>query len=105
MGAIEALDRYRRYLEPLDREATQVADEEAYLDLMSDGEIIDLLCTRDELEQMHLAPEQRDYLTRLDDLLVKHHRVIAENLWPFPEKPRSQWWWHLHDGPQVRGPA
>jgi DNA-binding XRE family transcriptional regulator len=92
-----AIGRYRRYLNAVDREAEKSLSEENYLDLLSDGEIIDLLCTRDELAQLTLNASEQTELEELDDLLEKHHRVISENLPPLPAKPRSRWWWHVNE--------
>lgn len=105
MGALEALDRYRRYVDVLDEYAARLLDQEEYLDLLTPGEVVDLLCTRDELETLRLDPEQVAELARLDDLIVKHHRVIAWNLPSVRTEPRAHWWWHLHEGPQVRAEA
>lgn len=96
------LERYRRYLDTLDAEAQRTPDEEDYLELLSPGEVIDLLCTRDEVAEMSLDNELLHELDRLDDLLTKHYRLIPENVPAFPDKPSERWWWHLHDGPQVR---
>jgi hypothetical protein len=96
---------YRDYLRPLDDEACRITDDEEYVDLLTPDEVIDLLCTRDKLATMSLNPEEQSEVSDLDDVLVKHHRIVVENIPPFPDKPRSHWWWHLHEGPQVRREA
>lgn len=102
MADVTALTQYRTYLEAVDDEAKATPEEE-YIDLLSPGEVADLLVIRDELTDAGLSPEERRELERLDDLIAKHWRLIAENIPPHPERPRSHWWWHLHEGPQVRG--
>lgn len=105
MAAVTALDRYRAYLEAIDDEARNVTSEDAYLDLLAPSEAIDLLCVRDELVETDLAAVEQRERDQLDDLLVKHRRLIAENISPTPGEPRERWWWHLHEGPQVRAEA
>lgn len=104
MAGVSALDQYRRYLAVIDRESARLPsdDLEAYLELLGPGEALDLLVIRDEIAQLDLTPEERCELDVLDDLLVKHRRLIAENLWPHPAVARGRWWWHLDEGPEVR---
>ncbi|TAK33902.1 MAG: hypothetical protein EPO21_11280 [Chloroflexota bacterium] len=102
MVAAQALERYRRYLESVESEADRASGEEEYFELLDPGETIDLLCTRDQLAELTLGEAQMAELERLDQLLVKHHRLIAGNVPPSPDKPPSRWWWHLHQGPRVR---
>ncbi|MCL5958775.1 MAG: hypothetical protein M1358_05560 [Chloroflexi bacterium] len=53
-----------------------------------------------------LTPQQREEITRIDDDLARLHRRVADVLPPGGETPdRSQWWWHLDEGPQVRKEA
>jgi hypothetical protein len=98
------LQVYHKYLNAIEEEARQTPQSE-YLDLLSQGEAIDLLCARDEIEEDALQPTERQELARLDDLLLKHHRLISAHVPLIPDKPRSQWWWHLDKGPQVREEA
>lgn len=105
MGALAPLERYRSYLETIDEESRRVADDEEYLDLLAPSEVIDLLCVRDEIAEQSLDAEQRRETDRLDDLLLKHRRLIAENIAPRTGEPNARWWWRLHEGPQVREEA
>jgi hypothetical protein len=104
MGDVSALRRYRAYLEAIDEEAARTASEDEYLDLLAPSEVIDLLCARDEIEQQTLDADQRADVARLDDLLVKHGRVVTENSSSTGE-PGSQWWWRLEQSPRVHGDA
>ena len=104
MAKVTTLEQYRIYLEAVDEEAQQTSQDE-YADLLSPGEVIDLLVIRDEISREDLSPEEQQELERLDDLLIKHYRLVTGNIPPEPRKPRSQWWWHLHAGPQVRQKA
>ncbi len=61
-----------------------------------------VLSTRDALARVSLTDAEAEQLTLLDDKLVQHQSVLAKVL-PFPAAhPRSEWWWFLHEGPQVR---
>ena len=53
-----ALERYRRYLDALDREAVLVADQDEYLDLLTMPEVVDVLCLRDEIDGLRLDSSQ-----------------------------------------------
>lgn len=107
MGSLadSLLERYGRWLRLLDNEASRTEDGE-YLDLLGPGEVDELLFMWDEISRIDLSPEQRAELTKLDDILMKHYRVVAE--WMptrLPGESRSHWWWYLDEGPQVREEA
>jgi hypothetical protein len=97
------LGRYRRYLATMDTWAPSW--DEGRLDLLSPGEAFDILSIRDRLAEARLTPDDRRELQRLDDLLVKYHDVVSGNAPPATSAPRERWWWHLHEGPQVRDQA
>ena len=64
-----------------------------------------LLSERDCFEELTLTDAEQQQLDQLDDDLVKRWEVLAEVL-PYPAPhPRRQWWWFLHEGPQVREEA
>lgn len=68
-------------------------------------EVLSLLVTRDIFEKLQLSDDQRRRLDELDDQLVGHWEIVAECL-PGPNPPvQAQWWWFLHEGPQVREAA
>lgn len=104
MAELTPLAVYRNYLDAIEAESQQTPRNE-YLDLLSQGEAIDLLCARDEIEEMHLGTEDQCELDRLDGLLLKHHHLVSAHIPLFPDKPRSRWWWHLDEGPHVREKA
>lgn len=89
----------------MDREAPQPTDDEEYFELLTTGEAVEFLCARDDLAESDLSPEQRRELAQLDDLLVKHYRLIEGNVLAPPGITRSRWWWFLNEGPQVREQA
>jgi hypothetical protein len=105
MANITPLERYRSYLEALDEEVRRPQEGNEYLELLSPSEVIDLLCARDEIAEMHLDSSQCAEVERLDTLLIKHHLLVPQNIPPYPDEPRAHWWWHLHEGPQVREQA
>ena len=84
-----ALERYRRYLDALDREAVLVADQEGYLDLLTMPEVVDVLCLRDEIDGLRLDSSQETELACLDNVLLKHYRVFEENTPTVKQQPRS----------------
>jgi hypothetical protein len=97
---VTALRQYRRYLVSIDREVRKTPGSE-YIDVLSPGEVLDLLTTRDEISQTELSAEEKRELNSLDDLLVRYYWLIAQNI-PVTDEPRSRWWWHLHEGPEAR---
>ncbi len=102
------LQRYGDYLDALDEYVEQhpPASDKSYIDLLSPAEAVDICIIRDAIAELDLESAQRRELDRLDGLLVKHARFIAENLPPSPvPRPAARWWWHLGEGPQVREPA
>src|SRR6266511_3364033 len=103
MATVTALEQYRACLESVDQEV--LTSESEYADLLTPGEVLDLLVVRDEIDESKLNPDQRRRLVELDDLLVKHARLVTDNAPPQADVPRSRWWWHLHKGPQVRDDA
>ena len=103
MATVTALEQYRAYLESVDQEVLTSGSE--YADLLTPGEVLDLLVVRDEIDESKLNPDQRRRLVELDDLLVKHARLVSDNIAPQPDLPVSRWWWHLHKGPQIRDDA
>lgn len=55
------------------------------------------------LEQWNeLTPEQQAQVLHADDLLVKNHQRLEEILPGYGVHARAEWWWFLHEGPQVR---
>jgi uncharacterized protein len=94
---LTALQQYRHYLHFINEEAKNMPKNE-YADLLDPSEALDLLTIRDELSQAELSTDEQRELDLLDDLLVKHYRLIAHNI-PVTDEPRSPWWWHLHEGP------
>ena len=104
MGTMRLVKHYSDYLDTIDRYAPGRYGEE-YLELLGPGEVYDLLIIRDMISEEVLTPEEQTEVARLDDLLMKHRWLVIDNIPPEPEKPRSRWWWHLHEGPQVREQA
>ena len=104
VGPVKYLARYGDYLDTVDKYAQETPEHE-YVDLLSPGEALDLLIIRDKLSECELDDGQQRALLRLDNLLIKHHRLVVENVPPYPEKPLARWWWHLHRGPWVREEA
>jgi hypothetical protein len=102
METLGPLSRYRRYLVGLDREAADALDDES-LDLLSQPEVVDLLCLRDEIESMPLSESERAELQSLDRLLVKHGRLVALHMPSAPERRPVAWWWRLDEDPRLRG--
>ncbi len=108
MVTVDALDQYRAYLEVLDRQAGELGSPSGddYIDLLSPAEAVDLCLIRDKLAEAPPAADRRDELGRLDALLLKHARVVGDNLPPSPIlRPLTRWWWHLAKGPQARDEA
>ncbi len=61
------------------------------------------LILRDSLEQRwnELSSAQHQYVQQLDRQLVAQHERVAFAL-PHPTKSADgEWWWRLHEGPQV----
>lgn len=106
VDASAALREYRGYLEHVESRAEGLPEEE-YLDLLGETKTWNLLVARDELEKGELTAEEGGEIRRLDALLVEHRYLVASNTLPYPEKPRSSWWWHLHDSlpPEERARA
>ena len=107
MGAVDSslLERYGHVLRTLDREAAQTPPDQ-YLELLGPGEVDDLLLIRNRLSEIDLNSKQEVELRQADDVLLRHHRLIAEWLSPGSvEEPTTRWWWHLDEGPQVRAEA
>ncbi len=102
METLGPLPRYRRHLVGLDWEAADALDDES-LDLLTQPEVVDLLCLRDEIETMSLSEPERAELQSLDRLLVKHRRLVAPHMPSSPERQLAAWWWRLDEGPRVRG--
>ena len=65
---------------------------------------LEALIIRSNLQwQWHeLAPEQQVQVLQADDLLVKNHQRMGEILPAYGLHQRAEWWWFLHEGPQVR---
>jgi len=102
------LQRYSDYLDVLDEHVQKQppASDESYVDLLSPAEAVDLCIIRDAIVDLALDSAQRREIDRLDELLIKHARVVAENLPPSPvSRPADHWWWHLEQGAQVRQQA
>lgn len=97
------LDTYRRYLRSMDAWAESWDEDRA--DLLSPGEVFDLLWLRERLAECRLTDAEQSELRELDDVLIKHQDVISANMPPRPEVPRARWWWYLDEGPQVREEA
>lgn len=102
------LQRYSDYLDTLDayvREHPDLSDDD-YLDLLSPGEAVDLCVIRDQIGELRLSVNQHSERERLDALLIKHAHIVGDNLPPISDQhPRSHWWWHLGEGPQVHEEA
>lgn len=49
-----------------------------------------------------LTEGQRRQVQAADDLLVANYRHLQEILPGAATHSRSEWWWFLHEGPQVR---
>lgn len=82
--------RYRRYIRNIEEPD----------DLCS--EVLLLLVARDEFAPLALSDDNLRRLAELDDQLIRHWETLAECL-PYPTPhPRQNWWWFLHEGPQVR---
>lgn len=88
-------ERYKRLLTTFDAEAARLPRDE-YLDLLSDGEVADLLCTRDEVGAFPLTVEQRQELPALDALLWKHRDVFALHTPYLNPQANAGWWWYIH---------
>lgn len=89
----QLLSRYGRYIRNI-----EIPD-----DLCT--EVLLLLVTRDEFATLTLSAEQQRRLAELDDQLVSRWEILAECL-PYPTpRERQNWWWFLHEGPQVREQA
>lgn len=107
MGSVDEslLERYRYLLRTLDEEARKTPPEE-YLELLSPGEVDEILLIRNRISEMDLSPEQKAEVRKADDLLIKHRGLIMEWLSVGSvEEPIAHWWWHLDKGPQVREEA
>jgi len=107
MGSVDKslLERYQHLLRILDEEARETPSEE-YLELLSPGEVDELLLIRNRISEMDLNSEQMAEVRKADDLLIKHRRLIMEWLSVGSiEEPVAHWWWHLDKGPQVREEA
>ncbi len=62
---------------------------------------IRVLAARTSVDRMDWTPEQRAQIDQLDEKLASYWRNFKGTL-PHPaEHPREQWWWYLHEGPQV----
>jgi len=62
---------------------------------------IRVLAARTSVERQVWTPEQQAQIDQLDKKLASHWRIFKGTL-PHPaEHPREQWWWFLHEGPQV----
>lgn len=60
-----------------------------------------VLVTRTGVDRLNWTPDQRAQIDRLDEKLASNWRLFKGTL-PHPaEHPREQWWWYLHEGPQV----
>jgi hypothetical protein len=97
------LEYYRHVLEAIDREVTHSTGLDAEEILSSDA--YDLLVARDKLAEDPLTAVERDELERLDKLLLRHRQLVIQNVDPDVSRPAERWWWHLHEGPQVRARA
>lgn len=49
-----------------------------------------------------LNDDQRRRISATDDLLAANYRRLQEILPGAGEHSRFEWWWFLHEGPQVR---
>jgi len=96
---IKTLDKLLDYY---DRHLDGLIDEDMY-----DTEAMLVLIARDELEdrQAELTAMQRKYLEALDERMAKLHEQVASVLPSQHFHDRKRWWWHLHEGPQVREQA
>lgn len=92
---IAMLERYKRLLITFDSEAARLTNDE-YLDLLSDGEVADILCTRDEVAESPLTSEQARDLEVLDTLLWKHRDVFAMHTPELNPPAGAGWWWRIH---------
>lgn len=103
MGAIEGREVVMTSEQLLRTYAQQIRNlrDDEELDLCA----LSVLTTRDLLAAAVLTEEQRARLQRLDQKLILRQALLAEVL-PFPSQhPPDQWWWYLHQRPQVREQA
>jgi trehalose/maltose hydrolase-like predicted phosphorylase len=65
------------------------------------------LIIRSSLQEQwnELTPAQQRQVEQADEVLSQCVRQLQEILPSYGEHPRSEWWWFLHEGPQVREAA
>ena len=92
MTTEELISYYQRHLRGLEDDDTY--ETEAYLVLVARDDIAD--------RWGELTSQQRERVHKLDNALVKKHERVAAVLPSRMASDPSRWWWHLHEGPQVR---
>lgn len=60
-----------------------------------------VLSTRTSMAKLVWTPEQQAEIDRLDEKLATFWNIFEGTLPHHQEHPREQWWWFLHEGPQV----
>ncbi|MBA2452213.1 MAG: hypothetical protein H0V47_03515 [Chloroflexia bacterium] len=92
---IDLVDYYRRHLSYLDDRET------------SYEESLNVLIARDDLENQwtELTQQDRELIESLDNMLASKHEIVSEVLPTAVKYERRRWWWHLHEGPQVKSEA
>ncbi|HHY54115.1 MAG TPA: hypothetical protein GYA08_01635 [Chloroflexi bacterium] len=65
------------------------------------------LIVRSNLETQwnELTEMQRAQIATIDDVLAANYRRLQDILPAADEHPRTEWWWFLYEGPQVREAA
>ena len=65
------------------------------------------LIIRDYLAERwaRLSTSEQAVIYATDEQLVQCHHQLSQLLPGGGEHPRAQWWWYLHEGPQVREEA
>lgn len=68
---------------------------------------MNVLIARDVLENRwaELTSEERTRIESLDNILASKHDIVSEVLPTADRYERRRWWWHLHEGPQVKDEA
>jgi DNA replication initiation complex subunit (GINS family) len=95
LPSLHLVDYYRRHLGFLD-------DRD-----FSYEESMNVIVTRDVLEDQwdELTSEERALVESLDNILASKHKIVSEVLPTMDKHERHRWWWHLHEGPQVKSEA
>ncbi len=70
-------------------------------------ESMNVLVTRDVLEDKwdELTADEQRMIDPLDKILASKHEIVSEVLPTKDKHDRRRWWWHLHEGPQVKSEA